>query len=74
MLKLTPEDHRKVYSYIEDTMNGDGLYEGASKETILQAYYDMNLCDHYGMDWVDLIRAIAYDLELHLKYLDRGQG
>lgn len=72
MLQLTPEDHKQVYSYIEDTINGDGLYEGASKETILQAYYDMNLCDQYDKTWADVIQALIYELGLQAKYLNRG--
>ena len=39
-LKVT--EGKEVYNYIEEVMNGDGLYEGASKETILEAYHDQH--------------------------------
>jgi hypothetical protein len=50
-------------------MNGDGLYEGASKETILQAYHDQELGDSYGLNWVDHITHILHDLEIIERYV-----
>ena len=35
MLHLKNEELKQVYAIVEDIMNGDGLYEGANKETIL---------------------------------------
>jgi hypothetical protein len=55
---LSIETHKKVYSYIEEVMNGDGLYEGASKETILEAYYDQEMAEAFGETWVHLIKRI----------------
>ena len=55
---LSIETHKRVYSYIEGVMNGDGLYKGASKETILEAYHDQEMADAYGETWVDLIERI----------------
>lgn len=67
-IQLSPEDHNNVYSYIEDVMNGDGLYEGASKETILEAYYDQELSDTYGLNWIDHISTILEEIGLIGKY------
>jgi len=38
-LKLSPKDERRVKSYIMAVMNGDGLYDNASEEVILEAYF-----------------------------------
>jgi hypothetical protein len=59
---LSNETHKQVYSYIEEVMNGDGLYEGASKETILEAYYDLEMADTYGLTWVNLIGEILKEI------------
>jgi len=72
LIGLTPEDENKVYAQIESTMNGDGLYEGASKETILQAYHNMELGDFYGFDWVDHITHILDDLGLTKPYIKKA--
>ena len=69
LIGLTPEDKHKVYAEIESTMNGDGLYEGASKETILQAYYDLQMSDVYGLNWVDHISTILEDLNIIKPYI-----
>jgi hypothetical protein len=71
LIGLTPEDERKVYAEIESTMNGDGLYEGASKETILQAYHDLEMGDVYGYNWVDHITHILEELDLIKPYIKR---
>lgn len=67
-IKLSVEDHDKVYSYIEEVMNGDGLYEGASRETILQAYHDLQMGDVYGLNWVDHISTILEEIGLIDRY------
>ena len=69
LIGLTPEDEKKVYAQIESTMNGDGLYEGATKETILQAYYDLEMSDVYGLNWVDHITHILHDLGIIERYI-----
>jgi len=71
LIGLTPEDERKVYAEIECTINGDGLYEGASKETILQAYHDLEMGDVYGLDWVDHITHILEELDIVKPYIKR---
>lgn len=67
-IQLSEEDHNKVYSYIEEVMNGDGLYEGASKETILEAYHDLQMGEVYGLDWVNHISTILEEIGLIEKY------
>jgi hypothetical protein len=71
LIGLTPEDKHKVYDYIECTMNGDNLYDGATKETILQAYYDQEMSDVYGLDWVNHISTILEELNLIAPYIKR---
>ena len=58
---LNIETHKMVYSYIEEVMNGDGLYEGASKETILEAYYNQEMAEERGCTWVNLIKEILQE-------------
>jgi len=72
LIGLTPEDKHKVYAEIECTMNGDGLYEGASKETILQAYYDLQMSDVYGLDWADHITHILEELDIVKPYIKKA--
>jgi len=69
LIGLTPEDENRVYAEIESTMNGDGLYEGASKETILQAYHDLEMGDVYGLNWVDHITHILEELDIVKPYI-----
>jgi hypothetical protein len=69
LIGLTPEDKKKVYEHIEGVMNGDGLYEGASKETILQAYHDLQMGELYGLDWVNHISTILEELNLIKPYI-----
>jgi hypothetical protein len=71
LIGLTPEDKHKVYAEIESTMNGDGLYEGATKETILQAYYDLEMSDVYGLNWTDHIAVILEELGIEKPYIKR---
>ena len=62
VLKLTAKDTKKIYEYIESTVNGDGLYEGASKETILEAYYNLQMSEAHGLNWIDHIQEILKEL------------
>ena len=71
MIGLTPEDKHKVYDHIECVINGDGLYEGASKETILQAYHDLQMGDVYGLNWVNHISTILEELDMIEPYIKR---
>jgi hypothetical protein len=71
LIGLSKEDHTKVYDYIECTINGDNLYDGATRETILQAYHDLEMGDVYGYDWVDHITHILEELDLVKPYIKR---
>ena len=71
LIKMTIEDLDEVYSVIEDTMNGDGLYEGANKETILEAYHDLQMGETYGLNWVDHISTIMQETGMIEKYIKR---
>ena len=42
VLQLSVAEAKNVYSYIEEVMNGDGLYEGFDKEGILEAYHNQH--------------------------------
>jgi hypothetical protein len=57
VMKLSVAEGKRIYSYIEEIMNGDGLYEGASKETILEAYYNQHSPSGVWT-WVDLIAEV----------------
>jgi len=61
VLGLQPAEGEVVYDYIENTMNGDNLYEGASKEAILNAYFEQN---SFGVTWVELIKDILTDVQV----------
>jgi hypothetical protein len=62
VMKLSVAEGKRIYSYIEEIMNGDGLYEGASKETILEAYHNQsNPCNTWT--WVDLIAELQTELD-----------
>lgn len=56
ILQLSVEDSKSVWNIVEDTMNGDGLYEGMSKEVILEAYYHQHATN--GETWIDLIKDL----------------
>lgn len=56
VLHLTPDEEKRVRDHIEDTMNGDGLYEGASFETILEAFFDQESMPEET--WADLILIV----------------
>jgi len=61
VLQLSVAEAKNVYSYIEEVMNGDGLYEGASKETILEAYHSQHN-PHNIWTWADLIAELQTDM------------
>ena len=62
IMKLSVAEGKRIYSYIEEIMNGDGLYEGASKETILEAYHNQH--NPFGnLTWADLIAELQTELE-----------
>ncbi len=71
LIKMTIEDLDEVYSIIEDTMNGDGLYEGANKETILEAYHSLQMGEVYGLNWVNHISSIMQETGMIEKYIKR---
>lgn len=56
VLRLTPSEEQKVRDHIECVMNGDGLYEGASFETILEAFFHQE--SMMGETWTDLILIV----------------
>jgi hypothetical protein len=64
ILKLNPDQEKAVWNEIEDTMNGDGLYEGSSKEIILEAYYDQHArswdTSQPDKNWVELIQEVLH--------------
>jgi hypothetical protein len=57
---------KQIYAIIEDTMNGDGLYEGADKETILEAY-DQQENPFGQLTWIDLIKMIMVEHQINMK-------
>ena len=70
LIHLSVSDLKKVYNYIEETMNGDGLYgKNPEKEILLEAYYDQEMSDHLGLNWVDHISVILEELGLIDKYV-----
>jgi hypothetical protein len=61
VMQLSVAEGKRIYSYIEEIMNGDGLYEGASKETILEAYYNQHSPSGVWT-WVDLIAELQTEM------------
>jgi hypothetical protein len=66
MLHLSNHELKQIYAIIEDTMNGDGLYEGADKETILEAY-DQQENPFGQLTWIDLIKMIMVEHPINMK-------
>ena len=64
-LKLSLTHTMAIMQDIIDTMNGDGLYEGASTEVILEAFYNQECSDAYGVTWTDHITNLFESLELY---------
>lgn len=71
LIGLTPEDKKKVYDHIRSVTQecGDGLYDDASKETILEAYHNLQMGDVYGLDWVNHISTILEELDMIKPYI-----
>ena len=61
VMQLSVAEGKRIYSYIEEIMNGDGLYEGASKETILEAYHNQHN-PFNDRTWADLIAELQTDM------------
>lgn len=61
ILQLSVEEADQVYAYIEEVMNGDGLYEGFDKEGILEAYHEQHNPYHIWT-WVELIAEAQTDM------------
>ena len=64
VLKLSKSQAHKLYQIIEDTMNGDDLYEGADRETILEAYFNQNI-DPTSPEpmWTDLLKELLPEIQ-----------
>jgi hypothetical protein len=65
VLKLSKAQGQKLYALIEDTMNGDNLYEGADRETILEAYFHQNI-DPTSTDtplWTNLLQSLLPEIQ-----------
>jgi hypothetical protein len=61
LMHLSVAEGKEVYAHIEEVINGDGLYEGASKETILEAYH--SIYNPYDVwTWRDLIAECQVDM------------
>ena len=61
IMQLSVTEAEQVYAYIEEVMNGDGLYEGFDKEGILEAYYDQHSVGGVWT-WVELIAEAQTDM------------
>ena len=61
VMKLSVAEAEQVYAYIEEVMNGDGLYEGFDKEGILEAYYDQHSVGG-ARTWIELIAEAQTDM------------
>jgi hypothetical protein len=73
MIHLSKHELDQVYNIIEDTMNGDGLYEGYDKENILVAYYQQE--NPFGnMTWIDLIKIILSENNINTRLVCRNTG
>ena len=61
VMKLSVTEAEQVYAYIEEVMNGDGLYEVFDKEGILEAYYDQHSVGGVWT-WIELIAEAQTDM------------
>jgi len=61
---LSVSNTMAVMQDIIDTMNGDGLYEDSEVEVILEAFYNQECSEAYGLNWTDHIAHILQDMEL----------
>lgn len=62
-MKLPPKMERKVRAYIMNVMNGDGLYDNASEETILEAYMEQERGGRPDVTWAHLIAEAVDDIQ-----------
>jgi hypothetical protein len=62
-LKLSPKKEERVLGYIYNVMNGDGLYDNASKEVILEAYMDQESGGRPDVTWAHLIAEALDDIQ-----------
>ncbi len=60
LLHLPPQKIQNLWEEIECTMNGDGLYPNASKETLLAAYFEQHK-ENPETTWVELIQKILQE-------------
>ncbi len=56
VLHLTPTEEKRVRNHIENVMNGDGLYDGSSFETILEAFHDQEAMPQET--WAEIILMV----------------
>lgn len=68
LIKLSFEDHGKVYKHIVDDVSKYGEIKGADREYFLTSYYEDQMAEHFGLNWVDLISVILTELNLVDKY------
>jgi len=62
-LKLSPKKEERVLGYIYNVMNGDGLYDNASKEIILEAYMEQERGGRPDVTWAHLIAEALDDIQ-----------
>lgn len=62
-MKLSPKKEEKVIGYIYNVMNGDGLYDNASKEIILEAYMNQEQGGRPDVTWAHLIAEALDDIQ-----------
>lgn len=62
-MKLSPKKEERVIGYIYNVMNGDGLYDNASKEIILEAYMDQERGGRPDVTWAHLIAEALDDIQ-----------
>jgi len=62
-LKLSPKKEERVLGYIYNVMNGDGLYDNASREVILEAYFNQEQGGRPDVTWAHLIAEALDDIQ-----------
>lgn len=62
-MKLSPKKEERVLGYIYNVMNGDGLYDNASRETILEAYMNQEQGGRPDVTWAHLIAEALDDIQ-----------
>lgn len=66
VLKLDSYIIDQVYSIIEETINGDDLYEDPTKETILEAYASQEN-PFNDRTWSEMIMELMSQHTIHMK-------